>query len=212
MKSLPPQKMHLTGCKPRQLVLILSLSLIMTSTAIVVPASNSLNLPLADHHRTSPGKVVFTTNRTSLQKRRIRIQQLGDGWIIQYKKFAPFKPSWFMALSLGYFWTGITTQVADRLSMPDDRFLKNTFALHMPLDPIQPLQGPDMLLEIIRFDRPVSRELVLAVAAVMTKYTMRGFCGVFNARLSQGPGTTPIWIVFKVRGLAKLHALTSGQA
>lgn len=72
--------------------------------------------------------------------------------------------------------------------MPDNQFLGNTFALHMPLAPDPTGQALDLLFEVISFDGPVQRELVLAVAVMMMEYSMRGFCGIFNARMSRGPG------------------------
>lgn len=122
-------------------------------------------------------------------------QHLGRGRILRYKSFFPFKPSWAVAFSLCYFWTEIQNQVSNTAWMPEDNFLRDTLRLHMPE------AGPggfDLIFEVISFDGPVSRQLASEIATTMMGYTLRGFCGFFNAWLRQAPGRRPIWIIFRL--------------
>ena len=49
--------------------------------------------------------------------------------------------------------------------------------------------GLVLQLAVFNIYGPVKRELMLAIASAMMEYIMRGFTGMFHARLSQGPGT-----------------------
>lgn len=58
----------------------------------------------------------------------------------------------------------------------------------------------DLVFEVVSFEGPVSRELVKHVATVMMGYTLRGFCGFFNAWVRRRPDNGGVWIVLRVGG------------
>ena len=78
---------------------------------------------------------------------------------------------------------------------------KSELAMHMLLG----LDDDDirlaLQLAVFNIYGPVKMELMLAIASAMMGYTMRGFTGMFHARLSQGPGTA-IWGTLRMTGLA----------
>lgn len=136
------------------------------------------------------------------QKRAHGHQYIGDGFTLTYKTFTPFFPTWPAALTLSIFWTEIAIQIANPAWMPDDQFDGNTFRLRMPLG------GLELVFEVLSFEGPVSRELVKVVATAMMGYTIRGFCGVFNACIRRRPDSGGVWIVLRMKGLAEVTRST----
>ena len=52
---------------------------------------------------------------------------------------------------------------------------------------------------------PVTREFMLVVTRTMIDYTSRGFCGLFNARLTRS-SEPAIWITLRMTGAQALRA------
>ena len=77
--------------------------------------------------------------------------------------------------------------------MPDDQFHSNSLSLRMALGG----QGADLLFEIFDFGGPVTREFVSEVAGAMMRWTLEGFFGTFNTRLSRGKEV--VWVVLRFR-------------
>ncbi|KAL8895611.1 MAG: hypothetical protein Q9207_008095 [Kuettlingeria erythrocarpa] len=159
-------------------------------------ADGNLTLPRADAIEEKQG----------LHERRLRYQQLGGGRELHYNTFLPIAPSFSGALSLCYFWTEVAYQVSRTDWMPDDQFLGDTFRLRMPASDEAMPGVLDLVFEVFSFDGPVSRELVVSIAAAMMEYCLRGFCGFFNAFLRQAPSRGPIWILFRLQGLPEYRA------
>lgn len=95
--------------------------------------------------------------------------------------------------------------------MPDDQFLGNRFSLHMPIPPGRYGQPLDLIFEVFNLDAPVTREIVHTVAVYMMGVTLKGLCGIFNARLGRMAGET-FWIILRVKGLPELIAAVNGKA
>lgn len=180
---------------------IFTITLIGQTGASGLLAKTRLNPSSADGNLTLP-RAAAIQGKPDLHERRLQYQQLGGGRVLHYKTFIPVQPSFPAALSLCYFWTEVAYQVSRMDWMPDDQFLGDTFRLHMPaLSEARP-GVLDLVFEVFSFDGPVSRELVSNIAAVMMEYCLRGFCGFFNAFLRQAPSRGPIWILFRLEGLA----------
>jgi len=202
--------MHLKGSKPYLLNLTLVFSGYLSPGTLASSArSSSLQPSVPDHGATIPKPVFLVADETPLQKRVDGYQYLGDGFRLTYKTFTPFPPNWPVALTLSMFWTEIAIQISNVAWMPDDQFGGNTFKLRMPLGQDALM---DLVFEVVSFEGPVSRELVVRVATAMMGYTLRGSCGVFNAWLRQRGGRGGIWIVLRLRGLAERSTLTPGAA
>lgn len=147
----------------------------------------------------STSDAMSSVKETALQKRSPFVRYLSGNWILHYHEFTSFTRSWNAAFSLGYFWTRMAIQLS---SLEEERFQRNTVAMHMPLGVDGNDMGLGLQLEVFNMYGPVSRELMLAIVSTMMGYTMRGFTGVFNARLSRGPGTA-IWVTLRVTGLTR---------
>ena len=91
--------------------------------------------------------------------------------------------------------------------MPDDQFQDHTFMLQMPLGAGASHGAAYLVFEVINLEGPVSRELVTGIAAAMMEYTLRGFCGLFNAWLTRGRPGEEIWVVLRLRGASEIQAL-----
>lgn len=88
--------------------------------------------------------------------------------------------------------------------MPDNQFLRDTFKLHMPLG-----DELDLVFEVLSLDGSViTRALVQEIAATMVQYSLRGFTGIFNAMLRQGPGRRPIGIFLRIKSNKDMQAIT----
>lgn len=192
------------------LILINLLLLVFAPTAKAVPVSSSLALYQTEDEATIR-RTVTTVQKDPIQIRGLQFSYLGGGWNLYYKTFTPFAHTWRTAASLNYFWSQIAIQVLNKQWLPDDLFHEDTFALHMPVKAGLRDDGLDLLFEVISFAGPIHRDFVAAIAIAMREPSARGFCGVFNARLTQGSGTAAIWITLTVRGLAQLQAMGNGQ-
>lgn len=103
-----------------------------------------------------------------------------------------FAPDWSTASWLADFWFKLAIRLPD---VPEDYFLDRVLRFH---------SGP-LRLEV--FDASggggyIPREFIHALASAMVGYTERGFCGMFNARVSgTGNGVgVKLWITFRVAG------------
>lgn len=67
-----------------------------------------------------------------------------------------------------------------------------TFKLKMPLE------GVTLVFEMISVGGVVTRDFVKDVTAAMMEYTLRGFCGVFNAVMRRTGEGGAVWIVLRV--------------
>lgn len=126
--------------------------------------------------------VISTT--TSLDPRAIYTQRTPT-YHLRYRAFTVFNPSMRTAAALGFFWTKILWQA---FSLPDSAFTSPHIAL---------------VTNGLRFDifnsgeGNVPRALMVEVAQAMVEYSIRGFCGTFNARVdgwNRGRGV--FWISF----------------
>lgn len=121
---------------------------------------------------------------------------------MHFHVFEHFIPSWIAAFGLSHFWSQMAIEIAD---LPDSRFAGAEFASHMSLGPEY---GLALQLEVFNMGGgPITREFLLIVAGEMMHYTMHGFCGVFNARLSRGPGSDTTWITLMITGRSALRAM-----
>ena len=171
-----------------------------------IPVSSSLQPALTEYGLPSP-TIVAVPDGSSLRSRTHGYQHLGQGWHLYYKTFLPFDTSWGVALRLSMFWSEIAIQVSNRAWMPDDQFLDHSFMLHMPLGAGATYGAAHLVFEVISLEGPVSRELVAQIAAAMMEYTLRGFCGLFNAWLTRGRPGDGIWIVLRLKGRSEIQAL-----
>ena len=193
-----PLNMRACGLELRLLLpLFLLVNMIPTLAAPADPMRICLRVGCAH----SASAAVGSFRETALQKRSPSVIYLSGNWVLHYHAFTSFAPSWNVALSLSYFWAQMAIQLS---SLDEERFQRNTFAMHMPLGSDGNNMGLGLQLEVFNMYGPVQRELMLAIASTMMGYTMRGFTGVFNARLSRGPGTA-IWVTLRVTGLAALR-------
>lgn len=179
-------------------IVVVATTLTRLVEATAIPASACLGA-LCTISDTKISRAIAVEQTKSLGGREY--QHLGRGRSLRYKSFFPFKPSWAVAASLCYFWTEIENQVSNTAWMPEDNFLRDTLRLHMPMYDESGPGGFDLIFEVISFDGPVSRQLASEIATTMMGYTLRGFCGFFNAWLRQAPGRRPIWIVFRLGDL-----------
>ncbi len=100
-----------------------------------------------------------------------------------------------MASWLADFWSRLATQLLD---VPDHFFLEQVIQFSL---------GP-LRLELLNAGSGmggIPRDFVLALANAMVGYTERGFCGIFNARISNmGVGVggaraeVKLWISFRI--------------
>ena len=95
-----------------------------------------------------------------------------------------------MAHWLAEFWFKLGQQLVDT---PDHFFLEN--ALNFESGPLR-LQ----LFNASGGSSGIPRAVVMALANAMVGYTERGFCGTFNARISNGGAGAGIklWITFRI--------------
>jgi len=191
MRKSSAYRMYFIRSKLWLLGLIHLLLLLFTPAAKAVPVRSSLPFSYTEDEATSR-RMVTTVQLDPIQRRSLKFSYLGGGWNLQYKTFNPFADSWRTAANLHHFWTQIAIHVLNQNQLPDSLFHENTFALHMPIKAGLRGDGLDLLFEVISFAGPIRREFVAAIATTMMEYFTRGFCGVFNARLSQGPGTAAI--------------------
>lgn len=63
-----------------------------------------------------------------------------------------------------------------------------------------PLESVTLVFEVISVGGVVTRPLVKIVAAAMMEYTLRGFCGIFNAVMRRRGEGGAVWIVLRVVG------------
>ena len=171
-----------------------------------IPVSSSPKPALTEYRLSSP-KIVAVPDGSLLRSRTQGYQYLGQGMHLYYKTFLPFDTSWGVALRLSMFWSEIAIQIANRAWMPDDQFLDHTFMLQMPLGAGATYGAASLVLEVINLEGPVSRELVAEIAAAMMEYTLRGFCGLFNAWLTRWIPGEGIWIVLRLKGASEIQTL-----
>ncbi|MCJ1455487.1 hypothetical protein MMC28_005842 [Mycoblastus sanguinarius] len=195
-----PTEMHADSFK-LQLWIALIFAIITIPLTAAQDPHDSINIYNSKYHPTSLS-VITTTTSPSLRKRRPNIRYLSGNWILCYHVFEPFAPSWQTALALCNYWTDVALTVS---GMEDNQFQNHVLAMHEPLGTEM---GLALQVEVFSMDgSPVSREFMLAVATTMMGYTMRGFHGIFNARLSRGTGTqrTTLWVTMRITGLAALR-------
>jgi len=183
----------------QQLLLIPCLLLILSTFSAATPTHPN-ELYLGNNvHSSSSTTLKDTTANKGLQRRRISSATLDGGWVLHYHVFKPFYPAWITALSLSYFWAQIAIQIS---SMPDTQFETAGLAMHMALGAEY---GLALQVEVFNMaGDTIPRDFMLAVAAKMMEYTIRGFYGIFNARLKRGPGEE-MWVTMRVRGLGPLR-------
>ncbi|KAM0799108.1 hypothetical protein BDR22DRAFT_964071 [Usnea florida] len=126
----------------------------------------------------------------------IHIQELGSDLHVYYHVFRTFAPSWSAASTLAVFWYKLATELSD---FPDHFFTGDVirFSYGMVRLELYNLNGGTT--------SGVPRQFVHALANAMLAYTYRGFCGMFNARVS-GTSTSieglsegvTLWITFRV--------------
>jgi len=211
MRKSSAYRMYFFRSKLWLLGLIHLLLLLFTPAAKAVPVRSSLPFSHTEDEATPP-RMMTHVQKDPIQTRGLKFSYLGGGRNLQYKTFTPFADSWRTAANLHHFWTQIAIHVLNQNQLPDSLFHENTFALHTPIKAGLRGDGLDLLFEVISFAGPIRREFVAAIATTMMEYSTRGFCGVFKARLTQGPGTAAIWITLTVRGLAQLQASENGHS
>ena len=189
----------------RPSTLLLPLLLLSATAASITQASNGLR-PSQPGQYSSPliSEIEAKAPDQRLKPRVRGFHNLGNGMTFHYNTFSTFEPNWLAALSLSYFWSEIALQVSNTAWMPDDNFLDNTLGLRMSFGGGAYSGGADLVFEDINFEWPVSRDLVKLIAVSMMEYTLKGFCGMFNASLSRGLGTGPIWVVLRLKGLSEM--------
>ena len=183
--------------------------LILFSLAVAEPNTVSPTLSEGVYTPRGRGNVTFLLGRV-MEKRERGIHHLPHGWTVQFQTFDVFTPSWTVALSLSEFWSEIATQVSNQNWMPDDQFQRNRIALHMPIPPGQYGQPLDLIFEVFNLDAPVTRDLVQMVAVYMMRVTLKGFCGVFNARLTNRDGEA-FWIILRLKRSLELNVAVNGH-
>lgn len=147
----------------------------------------------AYHRHSSP-----SINPSAIGKRDgIHVQELSSNFILHYQIFQTFAPDWTTASRLATFWYNLGIQLPD---VPDHLFLDNVLRFR---------SGP---LSLELFDASggaggIPREFILALASAMVGYTERGFCGMFNARVSSrgdavggASAGVKLWITFRIVG------------
>ena len=184
-----------------ELWLLLPLFLFAKMTPTLAEPINPVRICFRVGCAYSTSDAAGSAKETALRKRSPSVRYLSGNWVLHYQEFISFTPSWNVAFSLSYFWVQMAIQLS---SLEEERFQGNTFATHMPLGVDGNDMGVGLQLEVFNMDGPVPRELMLAIASMMMGYIMRGFTGVFNARLSRGPGTA-IWVTLRATGLAALQ-------
>ena len=105
--------------------------------------------------------------------------------------FQTFAPSWPAASWLADFWFRLGVQLA---MAPDHFFLQETMQIDC---------GPMRLDLINEAGGGIPREFLIALVNTMLRYTERGFCGMFNARVSNKANAGPeeivkLWITFRI--------------
>ena len=101
-----------------------------------------------------------------------------NGWTVHYRTFRATARASRSFSNLAYFWAYL---LAKALSTPDSAFDKSWVTF----------EQNQLYLELFNLDGPIPKEVVTELATVMMTYTARGFCGLFNAKIS-APGYT-IW-------------------
>ena len=113
-----------------------------------------------------------------------------NGWTVQYVTFKATTRASRSSAKLAYFWTYL---LANALTAPEYTFNKQWVVFR---------EGR-LCLELFNLDGPVPKEIVTELANAMITYTARGFCGLFNARIS-APGHT-VWASVYVEDGNTIH-------
>ena len=208
VKDSHQHRMHLMSLGSVLLNIFLWLLCLHQLLAVAVSLNYNSKIPAQTHAAVASTSKFCTRNM--LRRRDLGVHYLGDGWIVYFKAFMPFVPSWTTAWSLSHFWSEIAEQVSNKQWMPDDQFNRNSISIHKPLPPGKNGLAVDLVFEVFNLDGPLSREFLHVVAASMMSQTLKGFCGTFNARLSREAGET-FWIILRLRGLAESQAAAVGQ-
>ena len=103
--------------------------------------------------------------------RTIRSQHLPGGWLVQYVTFVSSIPRSRSFGILAYFWAMLSVNA---MLTSSDQFNKQRVVFR---------EG-NLCLELYSMQGVVSKEVVVALADAMLMYTVRGFSGLFNARIS----------------------------
>lgn len=120
---------------------------------------------------------------SALVERRVRNQYLPGGILVQYVRFNVFARTLDTYIYLTYFWASL--DLATR-SAPEEVFKQAIFTYGLGV----------LRLEVFNMEGTIPRNAVLALASVMANYTERGFCGVFNARITVAGKA--LWVTMKV--------------
>ena len=115
----------------------------------------------------------------------IGTQYLSGGWFLRYEVLRFFRPTSLNLMTLSSLWSGLAATAA---LTAGDEFN----------EPIIRYDLGDLRVEMFSMDGPITRQILIWVSDAMLTYTGRGFCGLFNARLS-GPEHS-VWITFYKRG------------
>lgn len=174
-------------------VLILIISIQATpaprtnAVAINHHTHEELQSPALSFHNSTPPMCGSSDASDPSPARRsaLRTQYLGRNLLVHYVKFDLLARVPVSFLSLAHFWRSLAYEA---MSTPDNRFNQASILF----------RWGGLRMEMLNIEGSVPKEFVLAVANVMSAYTARGFCGLFNARIST-PGQV-VWVTMTVDG------------